>query len=66
MTIKTLPPTAVETLNELSPTLAQVTESLRRRNDSLQLHLTQSGWVIRRMDPPKPKSKGSINGSQET
>jgi hypothetical protein len=53
-TMKTLPPNATERLKELGPTLREVTESLKRRNDSLQLHLTESGWTIRRIEPNKP------------
>lgn len=63
--MKSIPPTADERLEELRPNLREVTESLRRRNDALQLHLTTSGWTIRRIDPPKPPSKGDTNGSRK-
>jgi len=53
--MKNLPST--DKLQALGPTLHEVTESLKRRNDSLQLYLTKSGWTIRKSDPQKPKPK---------
>ena len=53
--MKNLPST--DKLQALGPTLHEVTESLKRRNDSLQLYLTKSGWIIRKTNTQKPKPK---------
>ena len=60
--MKTLPPTAMERLAELRPSLGKVIESMKARNDALQMHLTSSGWAIRRIEPAKPKDKETNDG----
>jgi hypothetical protein len=51
--------TGSESLIKLGKTLADVTRSLKERNDALERHLVQTGWTIRRMNPKKPETKES-------
>ena len=51
--------TASQSLIKLSTVLAEVTKSLKMHNDALELHLKQSGWTIRRMEPQKAEPKTS-------
>jgi len=54
-----LPPdTASDNLIKLKVSLAEVTRSLKERNDALESHLKQSGWTIRQMTPENHETKG--------
>jgi hypothetical protein len=52
--MKDLRPSAIMRLKALAPNLRAATESLERRNNSLQSFLVGSGWIIRPMIPTEP------------
>ncbi len=52
--MKSVPSNPEQRPVNLLQSLRDVTESLRKRNDSLESYLISTGWVIRRRDPKKP------------